>query len=111
MRNAKRADSLDCYVVEIFVPKGTRLEQTREFHTRNGIAERYLRYRTDDGDILYWRFSEPAYAEFFIAAFGGELVVLPTQHGETAKPLAIDSDILRDVLALERMPGAARRYL
>jgi hypothetical protein len=51
-----------------------------EFHVRNGIAERNLwRQAFDDGDVLHWRFEEPAYAEFFIAEFGGELLPsLPT---------------------------------
>jgi len=51
-----------------------------EFHVRNDIAERYVWCQAfDDNAVLHWRFEEPAYAEFFIAEFGGELLPsLPT---------------------------------
>jgi hypothetical protein len=73
------ASENDAYIVEVFVPTGawTYLDEMHEFHMRNGIQERYRWQRTEAGDILYWRFSEPAYAEFFIAEFGGELVPSP----------------------------------
>jgi len=46
---------------------------------RNGIAERCQAF--DDNAVLHWRFEEPAYAEFFIAEFGGELLPsLPTSQ-------------------------------
>ena len=55
----------------------TRLKAAmREFHLRNDVEEHYLWRRTNDGDVLHWSFPEPAYAEFFIAEFGGELVSL-----------------------------------
>ena len=68
-------------VVQVFVPPGAwaYLDQMHEFHVRNGIRERYWRQRTGAGDVLRWEFPEPAYAEFFIAEFGGELLPsLPT---------------------------------
>lgn len=67
------------YVVEVVVPTGewACLDNMHEFHVRNGIAERYRWRRTDAGDVLHWRFPEPAYAEFFIAEFGGELISPP----------------------------------
>jgi hypothetical protein len=46
-----------------------------EFHVRNDIVERYVwRQAFDDDAVLHWRFEKPAYAEFFIAEFGGELL-------------------------------------
>jgi hypothetical protein len=70
------------YVVKVVVPKGARrdLDNMHEFHVRNDITERYVRCQAfDDNDVLHWRFEEPAYAEFFIAEFGGELLPsLPT---------------------------------
>jgi len=64
------------YVVKVIVPIGAsaHLDGMREFHLRNDIAEYCLWYRTNDGDVLHLSFPEPAYAEFFIAEFGGELV-------------------------------------
>jgi hypothetical protein len=69
----------DSYVVKVIVPLGApaHLDSMREFHLRNDIAEYYLWCRTNDGDVLHLSFPEPAYAEFFIAEFGGELVGLP----------------------------------
>jgi len=68
-------DSGSC-VVKVIVPIGAseHLDGIREFYLRNDIAEYYLWCRTDDGDVLHLTFPEPAYAEFFIAEFGGELV-------------------------------------
>ena len=70
------------YVVKVVVPRGAwrDLDNMHEFHVRNGIAERYLWCQAfDDNAVLHWRFEEPAYAEFFIAEFGGELLPsLPT---------------------------------
>lgn len=68
------------YVVKVVVPIETSayLDDMRKFHLRNDIAELYLWCRTNDGDVLHWVFPEPAYAEFFIAEFGGELVSLPS---------------------------------
>lgn len=68
----------DSYVVKIVVPTRALayLDGMREFHLRNSIAEHYLWCRTDDCDVLHWAFPEPAYAEFFIAEFGGELISL-----------------------------------
>lgn len=63
----------DAYVVKVVVPT----DGMREFHLRNNIAEYYLLCRTNDGDVLHVAFPEPAYAEFFIAEFGGELVSFP----------------------------------
>jgi hypothetical protein len=38
-----------------------------------------VRVVVDDNAVLHWRFEEPAYAEVFIAEFGGELLPsLPT---------------------------------
>ena len=77
------------YVVRAVVPAGALhdLDDMHEFHVRNGIAERYLWCQAfDDSDVLHWRFEAPAYAEFFIAEFGGELLPalptsdLPTMH-------------------------------
>ena len=70
----------DSYVVKVVVPT----DGMREFHLRNNIAEHYLLCRTNDGDVLHWSFPEPAYAEFFIAEFGGELVHLPS--GRRGRP-------------------------
>jgi hypothetical protein len=69
----------DSYVVKVVVPTGAsaHLGGMHEFHLRNDIAEYYLWCRTNDGDVLHLAFPEPAYAEFFIAEFGGELVSLP----------------------------------
>jgi hypothetical protein len=64
----------DAYVVKVVVPT----DGMREFHLRNSIAEYYLLCRTNDGDVLHVAFPEPAYAEFFIAEFGGELVSSPS---------------------------------
>ena len=73
--------SRDCdpYTVKVVVPTGAwaYLDDIHKFHLRNGIAERCFCYRTDDGDVLQWHFPEPAYAEFFIAEFGGELMLSP----------------------------------
>lgn len=70
----------DSYVVKVVVPAGVpaHLDGMRDFHLRNDIAEHYLWQRTDDGDVLHWAFPESAYAEFFIAEFGGELVSSPS---------------------------------
>ena len=70
----------DSYVVKVVVPTGAsaHLGGMHEFHLRNDIAEHYLWCRTNDGDVLHLAFPEPAYAEFFIAEFGGELVSLPS---------------------------------
>jgi len=70
----------DSYVVKVVVPIGAsaHLDGMREFHLRNDIAEYYLWCRTKDGDVLHLVFPKPAYAEFFIAEFGGELVSLPS---------------------------------
>ena len=80
-RRVKRSIVPDNYpcVVKVVVPIGSRthLDNMHEFHVRNGIGERYLWYRTDAGDVMHWRFPEPAYAEFFIAEFGGELIASP----------------------------------
>lgn len=68
-------------VVEVFVPRGAwaYLDQMHEFHVRNDIRERYRWQRIEAGDVLHWQFPEPAYAEFFIAEFGGDLLPsLPT---------------------------------
>jgi hypothetical protein len=46
----------------------------QEFHVRNGIRERYRGQRVRAGDVPRWQFPGPAYAEFFIAEFGGELL-------------------------------------
>ena len=63
------------YVVRVVAEAGRDLDNMYEFHVRNGIAEQYLWCQAfDDGDVLQWRFEEPAYAEFFIAEFGGELL-------------------------------------
>ena len=70
----------DSYVVKVVVPT----DGMREFHLRNNIAEHYLLCRTNDGDVLHLVFPEPAYAEFFIAEFGGELVHLPS--GRRGRP-------------------------
>jgi hypothetical protein len=69
-------------VVKVIVPIGAsaHLDDMREFHRRNDIAEYYLWCRTNDGDVLHLVFSEPAYAEFFIGEFGGELVSLPSER-------------------------------
>ena len=70
------------YVVKVVVPRGARrdLDNMHEFHVRNDIAERYVWCQAFDRNaVLHWRFEEPAYAEFFIAEFGGELLPsLPT---------------------------------
>lgn len=75
----------DSYVVKVVGPTGAaaHFDDMREFHLRNDIEEHYLWCRTDDGDLLHWSFPEPAYAEFFIAEFGGELVRLPPRKAET----------------------------
>ena len=68
------------YVVKVAAPRGAwcDLDNMHEFHVRNGIAE--VRCQViDDNAVVHWRFEEPAYAEFFIAEFGGELLPsLPT---------------------------------
>jgi hypothetical protein len=46
----------------------------QEFHVRNGIRERYRGQRVRAGDVPRWQFPGPAYAEFFIPEFGGELL-------------------------------------
>jgi len=70
------------YVVKVVVPSGAwrDLDNMHEFHVRNDIAEQYVWCQAFDGNaVLHWRFEEPAYAEFFIAEFGGELLPsLPT---------------------------------
>ena len=70
------------YVVKVVVPREAwrDLDNMHEFHVRNDITERYVWGQTFDGNaVLHWRFEEPAYAEFFIAEFGGELLPsLPT---------------------------------
>ena len=70
------------YVVRVVIPAGAwrDLNNMHEFHVRNGIAERNLWCQAfDDSDVRHWRFEKPAYAEFFIAEFGGELLPsLPT---------------------------------
>ena len=70
------------YVVKVVLPRGAwrDLDNMHEFHVRNGIIERYLWCQApDDTAVLHWRFEEPAFAEFFIAEFGGELLPsLPT---------------------------------
>ena len=79
-------DSGSC-VVKVIVPIGAseHLDGIREFHLRNNIAEYYLWCRTINGDVLHLTFPEPAYAEFFIAEFGGELVSLPPNRREERK--------------------------
>jgi len=68
------------YVVRVVAGAGRDLDNMHEFHLRNGISEQYQWCQAfDDSDVLHWRFEEPAYAEFFIAEFGGELLPsLPT---------------------------------
>jgi hypothetical protein len=77
----------DSYVVKVVGPTGAaaHFDDMREFHLRNDIEEHYLWCRTNDGDVLRWSFPEPAYAEFFIAEFGGELVRLPSGRRERAR--------------------------
>ena len=68
------------YVVKVAAPRGAwcDLGNMHEFHVRNGIAEMRCQI-FDDNAVVHRRFEEPAYAEFFIAEFGGELLPsLPT---------------------------------
>jgi hypothetical protein len=50
------------------------LENMLQFHRRNAILEKYFLYQNKQTDISLWRFSEFAYAIFFIAEFGGTLL-------------------------------------
>jgi hypothetical protein len=78
MRNGKLSIVPDVYsyVVKVVIPTGASMyfDRMHEFYVRNGIAEHYLYRRTEEADIVHFRFSEPAYAEFFIAEFGGALI-------------------------------------
>ena len=72
----------DPYVVRVIVPTGAwdYLDNMHEFHVHNGIIARYRWSRTSTGDVLHWSFQAPAHAEFFIAEFGGELLLsLPSE--------------------------------
>jgi hypothetical protein len=72
--SAKSFPKNDASIVEVIVPPGAYLDRMQEFHVRNGIRERYRWQRARAGDVLRWQFPGPAYAEFFIAEFGGELL-------------------------------------
>jgi hypothetical protein len=93
----------DSYVVKIIVPIGAsaQLDGVREFHLRNDIAEYYLWCSTDDGEVLYLSFPEPAYAEFFIAEFGGELVSPPSGRRQERKNDFLGAPVLHSLVSTQ----------
>jgi hypothetical protein len=95
-------DSGSC-VVKVIVAIGAseHLDGIREFHLRNDIAEYYLWCRTNDGDVLHLTFPEPAYAEFFIAEFGGELVSSPPNRCEERKNDFLGAAVLHSFVSTQ----------
>jgi len=96
-------DSGSC-VVKVIVPiigASEHLDGIREFHRRNDIAEYYLWCRANDRDVLYLTFQEPAYAEFFIAEFGGELVSLPPNRCEERKNDFLGAAVLHSFVSTQ----------